>query len=170
MTPEDVQLPFSYNTWALDRVWDCVERLSDDQFDEEVDYSRGSVRNQMLHIVTAIERWMQRLEGDTLTPRPDEVGFPTCSSVRERWEQANAALTDYLRTLDQERLDEPVEGRLTGRGLDFTNKRSDLLLHLANHCTDHRAQVLAILHTEFDAPTVEQDLFLSLTEAAGATP
>jgi len=167
MTP-DVQRLFAYNTWALDHVWECVEHLSDDQFVQEVDYPRGSVRNQMLHIVTGIERWMQRLEGEAPAPNPGEDDFPTSSAVRARWEQTDAALGAYLQSLDQEKLDEIVAGRLAGRGVDYANKRSDLLLHLANHCTDHRAQVLAILHSEFDAPTFEQDLLLYLIEAAGA--
>lgn len=168
MTPEDVKQLFDYNTWAFDRVWGCVEQLTDDQFVEDVDYSRGSVRNQVLHIVTAIERWMQRLEGASPDPGPAAESFPTRASVRARWEQTNAALQAYLASLDQDRLDEPVVGRLDGRGQDYANRRSELLQHLANHSTDHRAQVLAILHSQFEVPTVEQDLVLYLIEAAGS--
>jgi uncharacterized damage-inducible protein DinB len=166
MTPEDVQRLFAYNTWAMDHVWECVEQLSDEQFVQAIDYSMGSVRNQMLHIVTGIERWLQRLEGEPPTPGPGADDFPSCSAVRAWWVQTNAALGAYLKSLDQEKLDETVGGRLAGRGVEYANKRSDLLLHMANHCTDHRAQVLAILHSEFDAPTVEQDLLLYLIEAA----
>jgi uncharacterized damage-inducible protein DinB len=168
MTPEDVQQLFAYNTWAVDRLWECVETLSNDEFVREVDYSRGSVRDQMLHIVTGIERWMLRVEGKSPGTLPDEDVFPTCSAVRARWEQTNTALLAYLQSLDQARLNEIVTGRLAGRGVEFFNKRSDLLLHLANHCADHRAQVLAILHSEFDAPTFEQDLLLYLIEVSGA--
>jgi len=168
VTPKDVQRLFAYNAWALDRVWGCVERLSDEQFVKEVDYSRGSVRNQMLHIATAIERWMQRLEGASPAPGPAAVGDPTRASVRALWEQTKAELDAYLATLDQAKLDEIVVGRLAGRGADYASRRSDLLLHLANHGTDHRAQVLAILHSEFQVPTVEQDMMLYLIEADGS--
>lgn len=167
MTPEDVQRLFAYNTWAIDHLWECVERLSDEQFAQEVDYSRGSVRNQMLHMVTGIERWMRRLEGEPPGAYPGEDEFPTCSAVRARWERTNAALGGYLGSVDQAKLDEVISGRLAGRGLAYANKRSDLLLHLANHCTDHRAQVLAILHSVFDAPTFEQDFVLYLIQTAG---
>jgi len=168
VTPKDVQRLFAYNAWAFDRVWGCVERLSDEQFVREVDYSRGSVRNQMLHIATAIERWMQRLKGDSPTPGRAAESYPTRGSVRTQWEQTKAELDAYLATLDQAKLDEIVVGRLAGRGADYASRRSDLLLHLANHGTDHRAQVLAILHSEFQVPTVEQDMVLYLIEADGS--
>ena len=168
MTPEEVRRLFGYNAWAFERVWSCVEQLTDEQFVEEVDYSRGSVRNQMLHIITAIERWMQRLDGNPPSAGPPADDFPTRASVHARWELTRAALNGYLDDLDQGQLDEIVEGRLAGRGLDYANTRSDLLQHLSNHGTDHRAQVLAILHSEFHIPTVEQDQALYLIEIAGS--
>jgi len=168
MTPKDALRLFAYNAWAFDRVWGCVGQLTDEQFVREVDYSRGSVRNQMLHIATAIERWMQRLEGASPAPVPAAESYPTRASARARWEQTKAELDAYLATLDQAKLDEIVVGRLAGRGADYASRRSDLLLHLANHGTDHRAQVLAILHSEFQVPTVEQDMVLYLIEADGS--
>jgi uncharacterized damage-inducible protein DinB len=111
---------------------------------------------------------MQRLEGASPAPGPAAVGDPTRASVRALWEQTKAELDAYLATLDQAKLDEIVVGRLAGRGADYASRRSDLLLHLANHGTDHRAQVLAILHSEFQVPTVEQDMMLYLIEADGS--
>ena len=70
MTSEDVRRLFAYNAWAFDRVLSCIEQITDEQFLEDVDYSRGSVRNQMLHIVTGMERWMQRLKGESPGPGP----------------------------------------------------------------------------------------------------
>ena len=167
MTPEDVRRLFAYNALAFDRVWGCIEQITDEQFLEDVDYSRGSVRNQMLHIVTGMERWMQRLKGESPGPGPAEDDFPIRAAVRARWEQTTTEFGAYLKTLDQTGLNETVLGRLAGRGADYASRRSDLLLLLANHSTDHRAQVLAILHSEFQVPTVEQDMLLYLIEAAG---
>jgi uncharacterized damage-inducible protein DinB len=36
-----------------------------------------------------------------------------------------------------------------------------ILLHVANHGTDHRAQILRILH-DFEAPTFDQDFIIYL--------
>ena len=41
--------------------------------------------------------------------------------------------------------------------------RREVLIHVVNHGTDHRAQILARLH-ELGAPTLEQDLMLYLWE------
>ena len=43
--------------------------------------------------------------------------------------------------------------------------RREVLLHMVNHGTDHRAQILARLH-ELGAETVEQDLMLYLWESS----
>jgi uncharacterized damage-inducible protein DinB len=122
----------------------------------------------MLHIAAAVERWMRRLEGVSPAPGAAAESYPTRASVRARWEQTKAELDAYLASLDQAKLDEIVVGRLAGRGADYASRRSDLLLHLANHGTDHRAQVLAILHSEFQVPGVEQDMLLYLIEAGGS--
>ena len=38
------------------RVWDSIDQITDAQFLEDDDYSRGSIRNLMVHLVSAI-RW-----------------------------------------------------------------------------------------------------------------
>ena len=72
----------------------------------------------------------------------------------------------YLDSLTQEQLDENVDWELPARGLKSENPRWELLLHLANHATDHRAQILAMLHHHFHVPTIEQDMIFYLTERA----
>ena len=46
--------------------------------------------------------------------------------------------------------------------------RWQILLHMVNHGTDHRAQILARLH-ELGAPTTEQDLVLYLWNVESET-
>jgi hypothetical protein len=40
MTPEEVALLFNYSAWELDRAWECVEGLTDNQFVQEIEYLR----------------------------------------------------------------------------------------------------------------------------------
>lgn len=40
---------FAYNRWANDRVWQCVEELPDEQFNQHATYSISSVQQQLSH-------------------------------------------------------------------------------------------------------------------------
>ena len=53
---------------------------------------------------------------------------------------------------------------IPSRGWQHENRRWQLLLHVANHATDHRAQILAALHEHFGLTTPEQDMILYLLE------
>jgi uncharacterized damage-inducible protein DinB len=51
MKPNEIITIFDYNFWAFDRVWECIYQISDEQFVEEIDYSTGSIRNMIVHIM-----------------------------------------------------------------------------------------------------------------------
>lgn len=146
---------FDYH-WALyDRVWDSLDQLSEDQFTQDIAYSHGSIRDQMLHVATTDGRWLRGLQSD-----PEARGYflepasyPTRASVREAWVRTSQEMKAYLESLDDEALQRVPPG--------MGGPVWGALLHLVNHGTDHRAQILHAL-TEFGAPTFEQDLIFHL--------
>jgi uncharacterized damage-inducible protein DinB len=58
-----------------------------------------------------------------------------------------------------------VHWEIRTRGLSCDNQRWELLMHIANHATDHRAQILAMLHHHFGVKTIEQDMIFYLLGA-----
>jgi uncharacterized damage-inducible protein DinB len=164
MTPNEIKGIFDYNFWAFDRVWHCISRLSDDQFIEEIDYSTGSIRNMILHIMSGNRAWMSVLRGSELPPRLALEDFDTQSKTRAKWDDLKTEFLDHLAYLDQEQLDGIVNWELLSHGLKSTSLRWEILLHLANHATDHRAQILSIAHRHFHIKTVEQDMIIYLAE------
>ncbi|HXQ35109.1 MAG TPA: DinB family protein [Anaerolineales bacterium] len=155
---------FDYNFWAFDRVWECISQISDEQFVEEIDYSTGSIRNLVVHVMGGNRNWMSRLQGTEMSPRLVFADFDSLSKTKAKWDELQEEFLDHLNSLDQEQLDETVEWELLSQGLRSTNPRWEILLHLANHGTDHRAQILAILHHHFHIKTVEQDMIIYLAE------
>lgn len=152
---------YDYNYTLHRRVWDCIDHITDEQFVEEVPYSIGSIRNHMVHLTGVDERWLARLRG---LPAPDNLkymDFPERSSTRARWEQAADDMLSYVDRLQNSQLEEIVKYDMPHRGGMKHTPRWQLLLHVVNHGTDHRAQVLPILH-RFGAPTLEQDLIIFL--------
>ena len=164
MKPNEIQQIFDYNYWAFERVWECISQISDEQFLEEIDYSTGSIRNIAVHIMGGNRNWMSRLQGTEMPPRLVFEDFDSLSKTKAKWDELQKEFLDHLNSLGQEQLDEIVEWELLSQGLKSTNSRWEILLHLANHGTDHRAQILALLHHHFHVKTVEQDMIYYLAE------
>ena len=61
-------------------------------------------------------------------------------------------------------MNEVIHWELSERGFKAENHCWEILLHAANHGTDHRAQILAILNQHFGIETVEQDMIIFLAE------
>ncbi len=165
MTPEAIRLLFGYTYAAFDKVWDCILSLTDAQFVEDLPYSIGSIRNHVVHLMSAERRWVARLQPGT--PLPDQIkygDFSTKAAVSAHYEQIRADVLTYINALDETALNAVIDWNLPHRGIAERHPRYALLLHLANHATDHRSQILAMIHSHFTAPTVEHDLVFYLLE------
>ena len=164
MKTNEIKTIFDYNFWAFERVWQCISQISDEQFVKEFDYSTGSIRNILLHIISGNRIWMSVLRGIEFPGRLASETFDTISGAKAKWDVLQTEFLDHLNCLNQEQLDGTIDWEVLSHGLKSTNSRWEILLHLANHATDHRAQILAILHHHFYISTVEQDMIIYLAE------
>lgn len=152
---EMVRTMLSYNEALYRRLWESITELTDEQFLQDVSYSHGSIRDQMVHVASVDERWLAGLQGDRdarrIKRRPDQ--YPDREGVWELWEQVAVKVKAYAYTLQPEDLSFRPRGM---RGPVW-----QILMHMVNHGTDHRAQMLRILD-DFGAPTFDQDLIIHL--------
>jgi uncharacterized damage-inducible protein DinB len=142
------------------RLWASIEHLSDEQFVQEVPYSIGSVRNHMVHLASVDQRWLSRVAGLALPDRLRYDDYPTEMAARAVWEEAQVRVRGVLAALADEDLTRPltidIQRSDPPRTLTASVAVWQILVHVLNHGTDHRAQVLRLLH-DFGAPTFEQD-------------
>ena len=156
MTPvQMIRTLFEYNDALNRRLWDSIMTVSEEQFVQELDYSRGSLRDQALHITSSEGGWLRGLQGDPKARRfrIDPADHPTPVTGRVAWEETAAELLAYVKALTEAELEETPPG--------MPGPRWQALLHLANHGTDHRSQILRIL-ADFGAPTFEQDMIFHM--------
>ncbi|MBN2503388.1 MAG: DinB family protein [Anaerolineales bacterium] len=165
MSLEMIRTFFEYDYWAFELVWERIEQLTDTQFTTDTGYSRGSIRNQVIHLISSHRRWMQRLQGIPVNAHLVFGDFPTHASVKAIWDKARVEFMAYIATLDPAQLDESIPYAFPARGIEAESRRWELLLHIANHATDHRAQILSMLATHFSIETPEQDLLFYLLES-----
>lgn len=161
MESQEILTMFDYNYGAHDRVWDCILELTPEQFVEESDYSWRSIRNHLVHVMSVDSRWIARVQNQSLPERLEPTDYPDYDVVREKWNDIRDDIISYVTALTPSDLAEMVEIDLPHRGGQYQNQRWEILLHMVNHGTDHRAQMLARLH-ELGAITVEQDMILYL--------
>lgn len=155
-TLETVRLLFRYNYWAWARVWACVAELTDEQFTREHNMPWESVRGQVVHVMGGEYVWIERMRGGTPENLFYVKDYPTRESIRKRWDEIEATAFAFLDALTEDELVGDFTYSNT-KGETFTNNRRNILLHVINHSTDHRAQILAMMHM-MGARTVEQDL------------
>jgi len=145
---------YNYHFAENRKVWDHIALLSFEQFAQPVDYSRGSVREQVVHLLDAEDMWFSELRGvQPSEPLPEKTEVDDRDVIRAHWDQTEQNIRAYLAELKDDMLftkpiKEPEEDQVL-----FTWQ---VLLHVANHATDHRAQLLRVLH-DVGVETKSQD-------------
>ena len=133
---------YDYHFAENRKIWDSyVTQLSDEQFTQPVVYSRGSVRDQILHLISCDVAWFSGLRGVEIPEDLNPADFPDRESIRAHWDQVEQIMRGYLAGLRDDMLfDKPLEGE------DKDLILWQVLLHVVNHGTDHRAQLLRLLN------------------------
>lgn len=134
---------YEYHFTINRKIWDtCIVPLTQEQFVQKVDYGVGSIRNQVVHMLNIDERWFSGLRGLPIPGFLNPVYYHNRDKIRAKWDEVEAGMREYLVTLRDENLfDKPF--------LAIDNDPIALwqvLIHVANHGTDHRAQLLMLLN------------------------
>jgi len=152
---------YDYHFTENRKLWDSyVAPLSYDQFTQHANYSQGSVRDQIIHLMSVDEVWFSELRGvGPLEPLPP-ADSDDRSIIRELWDSVEQGMRDYLAELRDDRLfDKPIVDPEEDKDLFVWQ----VLLHVANHGTDHRAQLLRLIN-DLGVKTTSQDYIFYVYE------
>jgi uncharacterized damage-inducible protein DinB len=144
---------YSYHFSENRTIWDThVMSLSQEQFTQPVDYSIGSVRNQIVHLMSVDDIWFSPLRGLEVPEWLNPADFDDRKMIRAHWDMVEQNMRDYLANLRDDMLSE----KPFAEGEDKDLILWQVLLHVVNHGTDHRAQILRLLY-DLGVKTVAQD-------------
>jgi len=145
---------YDYHFAENRKIWDnYVAPLSHEQFTQDVDYSHGSVRDQIVHLMSVDEGWFSELRGLEASEPVAAADSDDRESIRARWDRIEQGMRDYLAELRDDMLfDKPIEEPDEDRDLIAWQ----VLVHVVNHGTDHRAQLLRLLN-DLGVETAYQD-------------
>ena len=135
---------YNYHFAENRKVLEHVASLTFEQFTQKVDYSRGSVREQLVHLIDAEDVWFSELRGvEPADPLPDTGEIDDRDAIRAFLDTVEKNSRAYLDKLQDELLfTKPIKEPEEDQILTVWQ----VLLHVANHATDHRAQLLRVLH------------------------
>ncbi len=152
---------YNYHFAENRKVWEHVASLTFEQFTQKVDYTRGSVREQLVHLLDAEDMWFSELRGvEPSEPLPDTVEADDRDAIRAHWDKVEKNIRAYLADLQDDVLfSKPIKEPEEDQILTVWQ----VLLHVANHATDHRAQLLRALH-DLGVDTKYQDYIFYVYE------
>ncbi len=145
---------YDYHFTENRTIWDrYITQLSYEPFTHPVSYSLGSVRDQIVHLMSVEEIWFSELRGvEPAEPFPPATGDDR-ANIRTHWDRIEQSVRAYLAELPDELLfAKPIQEPEEDRNLIVWQ----VLLHVVNHGTDHRAQLLRLLN-DLGVKTVSQD-------------
>ncbi len=133
-----------YNYGEHRQLWQTIATLDDATFLQDPGYSIGSIQHEVVHIIRADRLWLSRAMGAA-----DVALLPTETvdrgEIRETWDRLEQDVKAFLDGLSDQELQQSVT-YINAKGQTQTRRVFELLLHLCNHGTVHRAEMCAVLH------------------------
>ena len=134
----------SYNLWADERLFQTILSLSEAQQRQLVPGSFPSLHLTLLHLLDASSVWWQRIN------KYESVNWPgkdfkgtTADLIREIINQDSLWFV-WLQEADEAALNEVLHYE-TSKKEKFAQPVFEILLHLFNHGTYHRGQIVTTL-------------------------
>ena len=158
MRTDDIRYLFAYDRWATRRILSVIDGVPAETWGATGVVGDRGLGSILVHQLGAHMRWRLGLEGDDAaagTARPEREPLPSPDAVARRWAQEWDAMEAFLDGLTDEFLVR------TDDGVPFWQ----MLVHLANHGTQHRSEA-AVLLTDAGRSPGDLDMIFFAEEVA----
>ncbi|MEI7745500.1 MAG: DinB family protein [Chloroflexota bacterium] len=142
MRLDDLRYLFAYDRWATRRILAVLDGVPEETWGATGAVGDRGLGSILVHQLGAHQRWRNGLAETGLTPRPEREPLPPAPALVAAWEPEWAALDAWLDTLDD------AWPARTDEGIPFWQ----MLVHLANHGTQHRSEAATILTSAGRSP------------------
>lgn len=158
MNVADLRHLFAYGHWASARLLAAGEALPEADWSRDLGSSFPSVRDTLAHLIGAEWVWLRRWEGHSPDAPPGWTRAASPATLRDALGEVAEDRERFLAGLRDADLARTVRFRFLSGGED-SGALGDLMLHVANHSTHHRGQVVTLLRQLGAAPP-STDLFV----------
>jgi uncharacterized damage-inducible protein DinB len=156
-----LRLHFDYTAWATKLLLEASSQLNDEAIARDLQVSHCSVLETLRHIFYADRVWLSRLKGAPQSFKsPGEA--PSLAELKEQWPGIWAGFQDVISGLADTELIEILHYvNLKGEAVEAP--RWQVLLHVVNHATLHRGQVMAMLRQLGQQPPLTDLIYFYLS-------
>ena len=157
---ELVKTYYAYNSWAAAKLLDSLEQLNPQELAAPGCSGHGSIRDTLAHFMTTQFGWFSWFDGSFTVSEAYAVRIPgdsidTIAKARDRWLPIDKQATDCVNGLSEEKLRDIWSWALPTGG-SGSLPLWEALVHVANHGTHTRAQIVAaIRRAGHDAPNID---------------
>lgn len=132
-----------FNIWANHIVCGWLEQISDEQWNRETESSFNSIRETVLHIISAEKAWLQRFKKEPVEWLQNKYKGSKEEYIK-LWEESSKGFKEFIENFDESKLQTHLEfKRLNGDA--FSMPFYQLFAHVVNHATYHRGQLVTML-------------------------
>jgi uncharacterized damage-inducible protein DinB len=155
-----------YSAWANRQLLEACTPLPHAHLDRDLGASHRGVLETLRHIFYTERVWRDRLIANALPPLivigdqrlfQDPPPGPSLEDLKQRWPEIEVSLHQWLANLPESELSGELPC-LQPDGQYLRLSRWQIILHMVNHSTLHRGQIISMLRTlELKPPNI--DLF-----------
>lgn len=156
LTPQSLQFMYDYHYWMNAKMLAACEALTPTQWDQAMGHSWGSVHGVVVHMLAAELIWYARWNGESPKKLAQPEEYPTLAAVRAAWAPMEAQMRAFIAQCNEARLKADFSWTNT-RGQNFSAPLGPVMLHVANHATHHRGELVGMLAL-LDVAHPEDDL------------
>ena len=133
----------SHNLWAHQKMLDAINGLSEEQINQEIISSFPSIFKTVLHLLDAESIWWQRLKLEEHVQRPSESFTGGFTELQKKLLQQSTLFEQWVSNANENQL-QHVFAYLREKK-QYKEQVSQMLLHLFNHNSYHRGQLVTML-------------------------
>jgi uncharacterized damage-inducible protein DinB len=135
----------AYTAWADGLVLDAAARLTDHQLRSKPGGSRGSLLDNLGHLVGAQVHWHELWRGKGRGPRPAPPDEAVAAWLREQFDESHDRMLEFVASLNDDGGAQRIV-EVSASGLRQTHwPLWQLIVHVALHSTQHRAETAIAL-------------------------
>jgi len=135
---------FEYSLWASLKVLEVAEKLSTDVVEKDRGNSFGGILGTLTHVFQADRIWWKRFTGQPYSGLAIEGEVLDLAALKREWPAVMQGFVDWIRSQEAGDLEQRLEWRNL-KGEEKNEVKYKLLLHVVNHGTYHRGQVITMI-------------------------
>lgn len=130
----------AYNQWANEKILKSIDGMTAEELARPVDAYFGSIEKNLQHVLGAMRVWLARWNGEV----PPSLQAPIGGPWPDEFGATHVAYRAFVESLTGASAGRIVDYKDT-KGNPYRNPLDQLISHVVNHGTHHRAETGMVL-------------------------